>query len=48
MLSLYTSFALLKGVIIVTGAGSKWGGVMIKLFGLSPCLLYTQHSILTV
>jgi len=34
-----------KGATIATRAGSKWGGVMIKLSGLSPCLLY---SILTV
>jgi len=35
----------LKGATISTRAASKWGGVMIKLSGLSPCLLY---SILTV
>ena len=32
---------LLKGATITTRAESKWGGVMIKLSGLSPCLLYS-------
>jgi len=31
----------LKGATIATRAASKWGGVMIKLSGLSPCLLYS-------
>ena len=30
-----------KGPTIATRAASKWGGVMIKLSGLSPCLLYS-------
>jgi len=38
----------LKGPTIATGAASKWGGVMIKLSGLSPCLLDSQCSILTL
>jgi len=29
----------LKGATIATRAASKWGGVMIKLSGLSPCLV---------
>ena len=32
---------LLKGASIATRAASKWGGVMIKLSGLSPRLLYS-------
>ena len=39
---------LVKGATIATRAASKWEGVMIKLSGLSICLLYTQRSILTV
>jgi len=31
----------LKGATITTRAASKWGGVMIKPSGLSPCLLYS-------
>jgi len=30
-----------KGATIATRAASKWGGVMIKLSGLSPCLWYS-------
>jgi len=30
-----------KGATIATRAASKWGGVTIKLSGLSPCLLYS-------
>ena len=30
-----------KGASIATRAASKWGGVLIKLSGLSPCLLYS-------
>jgi len=29
-----------QGTTIATRSMSKWGGVMIKLAGLSPCLLY--------
>ena len=31
---------------MATRAVSKWGGAMIRLFGLSPC--YTKHTSLTV
>ena len=30
-----------KGATIATRVSSKWGGVIIKLSGLSPCLLYS-------
>jgi len=33
--------SLFKGETIATGAASKKGGVMIKLSGLFPCLLYS-------
>jgi len=36
----------LKGATISTRAASKWGGVMIKLSGLSPCLLYSAANVL--
>ena len=32
-----------KGATIATGAVSKWGGAMIKLSGLSTCLLYSAN-----
>jgi len=35
------AFLFFKGATIATRAVSKWGGVMIKLSGLSPCLLYS-------
>jgi len=31
----------IKGTTITTWAVSRWGGAMIKLSGLSPCLLYS-------
>jgi len=34
---------VVKGPIIATKVASKWGGVMIKLSGLSPCLLYSMN-----
>jgi len=32
---------LFKGATIATRASSKWGGVLIKLSGLSTCLLHS-------
>jgi len=39
---------MVKGATIATRAASKWRGAMIKLSGLSPCLLYSAfHSMLS-
>ena len=34
-------FYLVKGPTVAIRAASKWRGVMTKLHGLSPCLLYS-------
>jgi len=39
--SVVVSFTNVKGATLATRAASTWGGVMIKLSGLSPCLLYS-------
>jgi len=39
---------IIKGKTIATRAASKWGGVMIKLSGLSPCLLYSAFYVNSV
>ena len=36
------AFVNVKGPPIANMATSKWGGVMIKLSELSPCLLYSM------
>jgi len=42
------SHCFLKGATIATRAASKWRGVMIKLSGLSPCLLYSAFYLNSV
>jgi len=42
------TYLILKGPTFTTRASSKWGGVMIKLSGLSPCLLYSAFYVNSV
>jgi len=46
--SLDSKFISLEGPTIATRTASKWGGVMIKLSGLSPCLLYSTFYVNSV
>jgi len=48
MISTPTNSFPLKGPTIATRAASKWGGVMIKLSILSPCLLYSVFYVKSV